>query len=92
MPPRGERRSPLHLLISGSPASGYPQAQATARRRASGGGGTTSATGLPKRVTRMGCLVLRTCSSRANHCALNLELAIVPMTALLDLNRCTMVK
>src|SRR5882724_11692831 len=39
-----------------------------------GPGGTTSATGLPWRVTRMGSRVLRTCSSRARHLALNSEI------------------
>src|SRR5215469_16203393 len=43
---------------------------------ASGDGGTISATGLPKRVTRMGFFVWRTCSSRATHLALNSEMAI----------------
>src|SRR6266852_6922326 len=49
------------------------------RRRLSLGcscGGTMSATGLPKRVTRMGCLVVRTCSSTCRQVALNLEIAI----------------
>lgn len=41
----------------------------------SGEGGTISATGLPKRVTRRGFLVWRTCSSRARHLALNSEMA-----------------
>ena len=48
---------------------------------ASGDGGTISATGLPKRVTRRGFLVWRTCSSRARHLALNSEMA----TSFIDL-------
>src|SRR5271157_5000731 len=44
-----------------------------------GPGGTTSATGLPKRVTRMGFLVLRTRSSSAKHLALNSEIATSSM-------------
>src|SRR5208282_1170037 len=39
-------------------------------------GGTTSATGFPKRVTRIGFLVERTRSSTARHLALNSEMAI----------------
>src|ERR1035437_4091864 len=39
-------------------------------------GGTTSATGLPKRVMRMGFLVERTRSITARHLALNSEMAI----------------
>jgi len=39
--------------------------------------GTTSATGWPKRVMRSGCFVLRTCSSKAEHLALNSEIATV---------------
>src|SRR6202030_2395045 len=39
-------------------------------------GGTTSATGTPNRVTRMGLRVLRTRSRTARHVALNLEMAI----------------
>src|SRR6266404_6953877 len=39
-------------------------------------GGTTSATGLPNRVIRIGFFVARTCSSRARHLALNSEMAI----------------
>ena len=39
-------------------------------------GGTISATGLPKRVTRTGLCVLRTCSKTDKHVALNLEIAI----------------
>ena len=38
--------------------------------------GTTSATGLPKRVTRIGRCVLRTCSSTDKQVALNLEIEI----------------
>ena len=41
---------------------------------ASGDGGTISATGLPKRATRRGLLVWRTCSSSARHLALNSEM------------------
>jgi hypothetical protein len=40
------------------------------------GGGTISATGVPKRVTRIGFPVLRTRSSTAKHVALNLEIDI----------------
>src|SRR5712692_7310199 len=40
-----------------------------------GEGGTTSATDLPKRVTRIGFLVFCTCSSSARHLALNSEMA-----------------
>src|ERR1700674_518471 len=39
-------------------------------------GGTTSATGFPKRVTRIGFFVERTRSSTARHLALNSEMAI----------------
>lgn len=42
----------------------------------SGDGGTTSATGLPKRLTRIGLRVLRTCSSILEQLALNSEMAI----------------
>src|SRR5947209_19228107 len=49
-----------------------------------GDGGTTSATGLPKRVTRMGFLVFCTCSRSARHLALNSEIATSFMTNLLD--------
>src|SRR5262249_23922512 len=38
-------------------------------------GGMTSAIGLPKRVTRIGFLVLQTCSKRDRHVALNSEIA-----------------
>src|SRR5206468_3241649 len=48
-----------------------------------GPGGTTSATGLPWRVTRMGSRVLRTCSSRARHLALNSEIGTSIMPAYL---------
>src|SRR4029077_704944 len=41
----------------------------------SGVGGTTSATGLPKRVTRIGWRVLRTSSRMPRHLALNSEMA-----------------
>src|SRR5437667_2731708 len=41
-----------------------------------GEGGRTSATGSPKRVTRTGLLVLRTCSRMPRHLALNSEMAI----------------
>src|SRR5437899_10623660 len=44
--------------------------------RFSGDGGTTSATGLPKRVTRIGFRVLRTSSRMPRHLALNSEIAI----------------
>jgi hypothetical protein len=40
-----------------------------------GDGGITSATGLPKRVTRMGLRVLRTSSKMPRHLALNSEIA-----------------
>src|SRR5450432_175740 len=39
-----------------------------------GDGGTTSATGFPKRVMRIGFFVLRTCSKMARHLALNSEI------------------
>jgi len=60
--------------------------------RTEGGGGTTSATGLPKRVTRIGFLVLRTCSSKARHCALNFEMAISAMMTPPKTRYCTIVK
>src|SRR5205809_6933001 len=41
-----------------------------------GDGGTTSATGLPWRVIKIGFLVLLTSSSRAKHLALNSEMPI----------------
>src|SRR6266851_9720102 len=41
----------------------------------SGDGGITSATGSPKRVTRIGLRVLRTSSSMPRHLALNSEMA-----------------
>src|SRR5258708_11746995 len=44
-------------------------------RRGFGVGGTTSATGSPKRVTRTGMRVLRTCSRMPRHLALNSEMA-----------------
>jgi hypothetical protein len=47
-------------------------------------GGTTSATGTPNRVIRMGLRVLRTRSRTARHVALNLEMAISSMAALLS--------
>ena len=40
------------------------------------GGGIISAIGSPKRVTRIGFPVFRTCSSRARQVALNFEIAI----------------
>src|SRR5579863_1025082 len=43
-------------------------------------GGTTSATGLPNRVTRIGFRVLRTSSRMPRHFALNSEMAISFMT------------
>src|SRR5207245_697369 len=43
--------------------------------RGCGVGGITSATGSPKRVTRMGLRVLRTSSKRPRHLALNSEIA-----------------
>src|SRR5260370_13346435 len=43
-------------------------------------GGTTSATGFPKRVTRIGFFVERTRSSTARHLALNSEMAISCIT------------
>src|ERR1700688_2764347 len=46
-------------------------------------GGTTSATGFPKRVTRIGFFVERTRSSTARHLALNSEMAISCMALLL---------
>jgi len=46
-----------------------------------GDGGTTSATGLPKRVTRIGRRVLRTSSRMPRHLALNSEIAISFMLA-----------
>jgi len=48
-----------------------------------GEGGTTSATALPKRVTRIGRLVFRTRSMIAKHLALNSEAEISSMTRLL---------
>jgi hypothetical protein len=42
----------------------------------SGDGGITSATGWPKRVTRIGFRVLRTSSRMPRHLALNSEMAI----------------
>src|SRR5438270_12542816 len=45
-----------------------------------GDDGTTSATGFPKRVIRIGRWVLRTLSSSARHFALNSEMAISSMT------------
>src|SRR5277367_4661668 len=45
-------------------------------------GGTTSATGSPKRVTRIGLRVLRTCSSMPRHLALNSEMATSFMATL----------
>src|SRR5277367_6430811 len=47
-----------------------------AARSSTAVGGTTSATGLPNRVMRIGFLVARTCSSTARHLALNSEMAI----------------
>src|ERR1700694_1215826 len=47
-----------------------------AARSSTAVGGTTSATGLPKRVIRIGFFVARTCSSKARHLALNSEMAI----------------
>ena len=49
-----------------------------------GAGGTISATGFPKRVTRMGFRVRRTPSSTARQVALNLEMAISSMTPVLQ--------
>ena len=43
--------------------------------RLRGEGGTISATGLPKRVIRIGLRVLRTCSSIPRHLALNSDMA-----------------
>jgi hypothetical protein len=48
----------------------------------SGDGGTTSATGLPKWVTRIGFRVLRTSSRMLRHLALNSEIAISFMVCL----------
>src|SRR5579872_4758018 len=48
----------------------------------SGDGGSTSATGLPKRVTRMGLRVLRTSSRMPRHLALNSEMATSFMSKL----------
>jgi hypothetical protein len=48
----------------------------------SGDGGTISATGLPKRVTRWGFLVWRTCPSSARHLALNSEMTTYFMDSL----------
>src|ERR1700674_3445263 len=45
-------------------------------------GGTTSATGFPNRVTRIGFFVERTRSSTARHLALNSEMAISCMASL----------
>src|ERR1700687_5543262 len=44
--------------------------------RGCGVGGTTSATGWPKRVTRIGLRVLRTSSRMPRHLALNSEMAM----------------
>lgn len=41
-----------------------------------GGGGPIWATGLPKRVTKMGFFVFRTCSRTDRQVALNFEIAI----------------
>src|SRR6266849_10002700 len=46
--------------------------------------GTISATGLPWRVTRMGSRVLRTCSRRARHLALNSEMETSIMASPFD--------
>jgi hypothetical protein len=45
-------------------------------RRFGGGGGPICATGLPKRVTKMGFFVFRTCSRTDRQVALNFEIAI----------------
>src|SRR5579859_3724064 len=50
-------------------------------RSPAGEGGPISATGLPKRVTRIGFLVLRTRSSMARHLALNTDMATSSMTS-----------
>jgi hypothetical protein len=47
---------------------------------ADGDGGTTSATGLPNRVMRIGFLVLCTCSSSAKHLALIARLGSFPLS------------
>src|SRR5690349_806818 len=47
-----------------------------AARSIDGAAGMTSATGLPCRVMRSGFFVLRTCSSKARHLALNSEMGI----------------
>src|SRR6266481_7573198 len=47
-------------------------------------GGTTSATGLPWRVTRMGSRVRRTCSRSARHLALNSEMETSIMASPFD--------
>ena len=54
--------------------------------RFGGGGGPISAIGFPKRVTRIGFFVFRTCSKTDRHVALNFEIAISSMPI------CTMVK
>src|SRR6185312_15062735 len=50
--------------------------------RAGTAGGPTSATGFPKRVTRMGLCVLRTRSRIARQVALKVEMAICSITYL----------
>src|SRR5207237_8891465 len=64
----GETMSPRISILSRIEPIQSPDA-------ASGEGGTTSATGLPNRVTLIGRLVLCTCSIIARHLALNSEMA-----------------
>lgn len=61
------------------------------RGAAGAGGGTISATGLPKRVTRTGLRVIRTCSITARQVALNFEMAISSMRKKIPWSK-TMVK
>jgi hypothetical protein len=65
----GATMSPTISMVPAIPPSQSPEL-------AVGEGGTTSATGLPNRVTRIGLFVLRTRSSNVKHLALNLEMAI----------------
>src|SRR6266852_2340234 len=68
----GEIMSPRNFI---EPSSEPIQAE----RSWTDDGGTTSATGLPWRVMQIGFLVLRTCSSKARHLALNCEIGISSM-------------
>src|SRR5580693_3647568 len=72
----GEIMSPRILAVP------WPEPIQALRSTCTSAGGTTSATGLPKRVTRIGSLVLETCCSNERHLALNSEIAISRMTNL----------